>query len=760
MARKVPRAAYVVFRGRRPGIYRTWKECEAQVHKFPDQRQRGFDTLEEAHEEWQEWQEKQLKDAEELIAARRPVRIPEVNRPNRLANTGTTTKPVLKRQHCVIDLTEPDDKNPPPSKKQHLNDPISDDGPVPEAFPRVALSEEQEVVAQLALDGHNIFLTGAGGCGKTITIREIMYRFAERGTVYQVVCPTGIAALPLEGRTIHSWMGWNTDSMRATLQTLKVAPYSEDRLEAFRAPSVIIIEEISMVENQFLERMNLVLQEVLGCDKPFGGKQIIILGDFHQLPPVKAFEFCLDCGNTVKDLRAKNKTCTLCLKVFPEGEKWAFKAPVWKALNLRHVRLEKIHRQKSAVFKTILDKIRYSQDLEEDEWKILERKKTLPTDICAVRLMPTNSKVDNINERELAAIKQPSVSWYCQDRYQRQYYYEGDNMPDPWIDTQPLKQHRFPESIELKIGAKVVLLHNIDIKKGLVNGAQGVVESFQTRNSLPIKPSFHRVPGKAKIRGPGPPTRYQTLGMPIVRFTNGRTIPIMVVESTSRYGTNERPYLATRVQIPLKLAWALTIHKSQGMTLDFIEVSSDDMFEKGQLYVALSRGTNIEGVTLTGKKREQLSSDNTVLEFYRDTEWETFEGNERKAAHQTFGNSEAEGDQKYPGCSKSPLRPSEDRTALKPSQSPFPNNEIIIWDPPPMPSFKTAQSPRTIHPDDESSRDPTTGVPNRYSLHDVVADSQSEELYSSPEPELKSEPEPLETSKYFAKIHVSGCIVP
>ncbi|CZT52266.1 uncharacterized protein RSE6_13561 [Rhynchosporium secalis] len=688
MARKTPKAAYVVFRGRVTGIYRTWKECSIQVLKFPDAKHKGYNALEAAQQAWQEWDEQRLREAEDLIASRRPLQPVEKKWQYLSVKTRITAKSRSKREHCVIDLTEPEDVKSPPFKKEKL-DSSTDEGPSIEALPRIKLSDEQEAVAQLALDGHNIFLTGAGGCGKTITIREIMHRFDERQTTYQVVCPSGIAALPLDGRTMHSWMGWNTDSMRETLQTLKVVGYSEHRMKAFRLPSVIIIEEISMVENHFLERMNLVLQEVLDCHRPFGGKKVIILGDFHQLPPVIPFQFGLECGNTIEKLGAKIKQCTLCRKLFQEGDTWAFKAPVWKALHLRHIRLEKIHRQKSAVFKTILDKIRYSQDLSEDEWKILEKPKTPPSNICAVRLMPNNKAVDAINERKLTAIKSPSRPWYCQDRYFKLYDDKDEIGPDPWMDTQPLKRHRFPESIELKEGAKVVLLHNISVKKGLVNGAQGVVVGFQTLKGAACPPSFHRVEGKAKIRGPGPPTRYQTLGMPIIKFAKGPEIPIIVVESTSRCGTNERPYLATRVQIPLKLAWALTIHKSQGMTLDFIEVSSNDMFEKGQLYVALSRGTNIEGVTLTGRKREQLSNDSDVLEFYRGTEWETFESEKAEESKDLDEERVQEDTLKI-------LKAVEDVKDIpesRDSQYPFPDDEITFWDPPPLPGrFRISNS--------------------------------------------------------------------
>lgn len=631
MAKKPKYQAYVVFKGRKPGIYKDWNSTNAQVHRFSGEDQRGFTTLEAAVQAWEEHARTvanvEIKE-EESNSPSLPVAF-DVLVKSETEQSADNSSFSIKRQFSDIDIAGSDDSERVTKKHKVKDFDTEEEESVEignENVPRIALTPEQEAVAELALNGHNIFLTGAGGCGKTITIREIMARLDKKRVCYHVVAPTGISALPLGGTTTYSFLGWDHDRMRDHLDTLGDG-LSDKKTAIIQKVAVLIIEEISMVENHFLERMNLVLQEIVGDDQPFGGKQVIILGDFHQLPPVKPIEFCVECGNHIvkaQDIEF-DYTCQRCGKCFVEGDKWAFKAPVWSALNLRHIRLEKIHRQKDASFKAILDKIRYGFDLEPEEWEILERTKKVPKDICAVRLMARNKQVDRINWAELAAIKEPQRTWKCIDLHRKLWPFPKHEVHNkPWEHGDPLEHHRFPKRLTLKVGAKVVLLVNIDIKGGLVNGSQGVVIGFQKCDEPKCEPTIRL--GSRSQRGLcGGKTLYETTYAPVVKFANNTKRRIIAFESKSRYGTNARPYLGTRVQVPLKLAWALTIHKSQGMTLNHLEVSSKDIFERGQLYVALSRCTTLEGVTLTEFNRNQLPPDEDVLNFYETTKWETFD---------------------------------------------------------------------------------------------------------------------------------------
>jgi ATP-dependent DNA helicase PIF1 len=319
--------------------------------------------------------------------------------------------------------------------------------------------------------------------------------------------------------------------------------------------------------------------------------------------------------------------CENCNTNFSDSQKWAFKSSVWPKLKLRHVQLQQIHRQKDHQFQDILYKIRHGIMLNVEQWKILESRKELPRGICAVRLMSRRKDVDALNARELSQIQSPAKSWEALDFYNPRFEGPVKDLK-PWESEKPLDNHRFPKTVTLKVGAKVVLLSNIDQKNGLVNGSQGEVVGFQKHRGMECDPSitYLEADSAQTKRGSKKKTwNAETRAAPVVRFANGITRPIFAVDVSSRTGKQKNyQYLATRVQIPLALAWALTIHKSQGMTLSYLEVLSRDIFERGQFYVALSRGTSLAGLTVTGYTREQLPVDKDVTEFYQNTTWESF----------------------------------------------------------------------------------------------------------------------------------------
>lgn len=178
-----------------------------------------------------------------------------------------------------------------------------------------------------------------------------------------------------------------------------------------------------MVENQFLERLNLLLRMAMANNLPFGGKQVVFLGDFHQLPPVKPFKNCLWCGHEIPQKEVKKCTSQQCNLgaesgsqiEFRDGDKWAFKSSVWSELKLRHIKLEQIHRQKDTSFQDILNKIRNGITLTVDEWSQLERPKDLPKDAYAVRLMSRLAQVQAFNEQKLAELTSQPKTWRAQD---------------------------------------------------------------------------------------------------------------------------------------------------------------------------------------------------------------------------------------------------------------------------------------------------------------------------------------------------------
>ncbi len=202
-----------------------------------------------------------------------------------------------------------------------------------------------------------------------------------------------------------------------------------------------------MVENQFLECLNLLFQNACDNKLPFGSKQIIFLGDFHQLPPVKPFEFCLRCGESVPDkpevvcISKKCKGSEDRMTFIKESDKWAFQAPVWRELKLRHAKLEQIHRQKDTRFQDILNKIRNSKDLTDEEWKDLGRPKELPKHAFAVRLMSKLYRVKQFNEQQLGALKSQPKCWRALDLCQTLVKAKEGEWQDPNI-THKCREHR------------------------------------------------------------------------------------------------------------------------------------------------------------------------------------------------------------------------------------------------------------------------------------------------------------------------------
>jgi ATP-dependent DNA helicase PIF1 len=443
----------------------------------------------------------------------------------------------------------------------------------------------------------------------------------------QVIAPTGIAALPLNGRTTYSFAGWKPYSFKQSLRKL-LSETKASTVKAIFHLKVLIIEEISMVENQFLERLNILLKDVLESEEPFGGLQVIFLGDFHQLPPVKPFANCLNCGAEMVGTLTRSCSSSRCKNSnkFKDGDKWAFKAKAWKELNLKHIKLEQIHRQKDEGFKALLNKVRDGIPLNATEWSDLIRPKELPPPAFATRLMSKRVDVDSFNRAQLDSITQPKTIWNAHDSAcslkdapssarKREKIQEKCDEYLKWIS----EYHRFPEDLTLKIGAKVVLLYNLDPEAGLVNGSQGTIIDFVNGENLPHKVTREFL--KWRIEQVATFTTKNKF-RPVVQFTDGQVATIPPVAFETLMGPPNDRYLVGRTQIPLMLGWALSIHKSQGMTMKYVEVSRKDIFESGQLYVALSRATTLDGLTVTGySTKNDVDIDAEVVNFYKNTEW-------------------------------------------------------------------------------------------------------------------------------------------
>lgn len=484
------------------------------------------------------------------------------------------------------------------------------------------LCPEQLELVELAASGRNIFYTGSAGCGKSTVLHAIRTRLRNMGKTVRVMAPTGKVALAINGTTTWTFAGWTPDHHKRKLELLERAARGRTTRKRFTETDTIIIDEISMVENLHFERLNAVMKVGRSSDSPFGGVQVIVTGDFCQLPPVKPFQHCIQCGN---DLKPEEKhedtihTCPKCKRKYKDSDKWAFRSAAWAECNFVHVHLKSIHRQSDGQFISMLQKCRLGLPFNQEEVDILMTHRSVTAN--AVKLFSTREEVRRTNEEAFARLKTPPHPYRCFDRFlwdqERHPHLEYKGQKNPDGSLRGLDDHRFERRIELKIGMLVVLLVNLDLSSGLCNGSQGIIAGFEPYDpeKLPKKVEHGNGDGivgtyatikEAHIKQfaeqqlKDPQGRERKLFWPVVRFLNGTTRAILPECQVHELGDKEPYSLLCRTQVPLAAAWALSIHKSQGMTLDRVVVNVTRAFEEGQVYVALSRATSLQGLKVEG----------------------------------------------------------------------------------------------------------------------------------------------------------------
>jgi len=494
----------------------------------------------------------------------------------------------------------------------------------PAATPRnePALCPEQLELVELAASGRNIFYTGSAGCGKSTVLHAIRRRLTGMGRTVRVMAPTGKVALAINGTTTWTFAGWTPDHNKRKLELLERAARGRTVRKRFRETDTIIIDEISMVENLHLERLNAVMKVGRSNDGPFGGVQVIVTGDFCQLPPVKPFQQCIECGT---DLVSKDEdedtihTCTKCKRSYNDSDKWAFRSAAWEECNFVHVHLKSIHRQSDTQFISMLQKCRLGVPFNQEEVDILMGHRSVTAN--AVKLFSTREEVRRTNEEAFARLRTPRHPYLCFDRFlwdeERHPHLQYKSQTNPDGSLRGLDDHRFERRIELKIGMLVVLLVNLDLSSGLCNGSQGIIAGFEPYDpaKLPkkvdhgggdgivgtyatIKEKHIKQFSEQQLKDPQ--GRERKLFWPVVRFLNGTTRAILPECQVHELGDKEPYSLLCRTQVPLAAAWALSIHKSQGMTLDRVVVNLTRSFVSGQVYVALSRATSLQGLKVEG----------------------------------------------------------------------------------------------------------------------------------------------------------------
>ncbi|RGP73082.1 ATP-dependent dna helicase pif1 [Fusarium longipes] len=539
----------------------------------------------------------------------------------------STTPKRQERAASVISISSEEDAPPTPQRQERASSFISiSSGGDDEGFVGPTLCPEQQDLVDLIMSGRNVFFTGSAGCGKSTVLKAAIDLLKDQDKNVVVAAPTGKAALNIDGMTLYSYLSWVPDFREKDLHGISSILYGKsgrNTRKRLRETDVLIIDETSMVENNFLSRMEYVLRHIRQDHRgelPWGGLQLIVTGDFCQLPPVEPFKNCWICGVAQEHWIEVSDDAMKC----PHGhgpwnidqDKWAFRSSAWEAANFAYVNLNEIHRQSDRTFIKTLQKCRLGIPFSEQDHDLLFNHESDVTN--ATQLVCTNNIADRINKEKLKEITAyPAIDYKCEDGIWFPPHFRGDRETFSRQNRDKtlarFNDHRLNPKVQLKQTQLVMLQVNLNLKKGLVNGSQGEIVGWE-----PIDTA--RLPGH---EGPNKDTMWEHVLLfteehlrnhpnpddqrwPILKFTNGlkRTIYPVCQVSNLGYQTGIKAY---RTQIPLIPGWAITVHKSQGMTLDRAIVDLTNSFEAGQAYVALSRVTSLEGLHIQGGTREDLS---------------------------------------------------------------------------------------------------------------------------------------------------------
>lgn len=442
--------------------------------------------------------------------------------------------------------------------------------------------------------GQNVFLTGSAGSGKTYTLNQYIDYLRARRVPVAVTASTGIAATHMNGTTIHSWsgIGIKDELTDRDLTSLSRKQFLADRL---KDTAVLIIDEISMLHAKQINLVSQVLKHVRKNDKAFGGIQVVVAGDFFQLPPI---------GSKGESNR----------------EKFAFMSEAWLDAKFHICYLSEQHRQVSEAanggldLDDILNQIR-RQEVTFDAIAALEATFDQNVDIKRTRLYTHNLNVNKINDKELADLSGEMMR------------FEATSVGDTKLVETLKKTVRTQDDLVLKVGAKVMFIKN-NTELGVSNGTMGELIGFAAVKIDDSKDNSDNLiedddsdkdsdvgndkqtakSAKEKAKKDKAKTKMPTIQkMPVVRLNTGREVIAEPEEWIIEDETGD--VLASYEQVPLCLAWAITIHKSQGMTLEAAEIDLSRTFELGQGYVALSRLKSLAGLQLLGMNDMSLQLD-------------------------------------------------------------------------------------------------------------------------------------------------------
>jgi ATP-dependent DNA helicase PIF1 len=400
------------------------------------------------------------------------------------------------------------------------------------------LNEEQNNALKCVMDGHSILLTGSAGTGKSYTIKYIIEYLNNANKKYAITASTGTAAVIIGGQTLHSFLGLGlgTGSVKEILNNILK---NKKKYESILNLDVLIIDEISMIDKELFEKISIILSIIKSNDKFFGNIQLILVGDFCQLAPVKG--------------------------------KYCFLADIWNKMNIKIVLLEKLIRHNEDLLFQQMLKILRKGKCTDNIIKVLNKLKDTKFEngIIPTKLYPINVNVDKINNIEIEKLKA-----------------EG-NISKTYRAVTSCDKEKEGEkfTIELTLNAQIIVIRNINVEDSLVNGTRGIIkhlgEDFVIIND--VKGNIHKI-------------KYFT-----DTFNN-------VISSKSSY----------IIHMPIRICYALSIHKSQGMTIDALELDlGSNIFTCGQSYTALSRAKKLSSIKIIDIDKDSFRTNIDVKKFYK-----------------------------------------------------------------------------------------------------------------------------------------------
>jgi len=423
------------------------------------------------------------------------------------------------------------------------------------------LSYEQKVTFDAAMEDQNVFISGPGGVGKSFVLTRIIEELKARSRRFRVAASTGVSALGIGGCTIHSLLGTEICGTVEQVQTW-LGNYKFHRaIDRLNFIDTIIVDEISMLSGDYVQMMNFWLQQTRHSNEPFGGVQILFCGDFLQLPPVE--------------------------KGPAPQWRYAFQCPAWTDAKFKTVDLTRSYRQEDQTFVNALNRVRfgdYNKEVRAVFRPCIGRELKEP-----IHLLPTNAEASAINFSKLRAHPGEMFSHTPQFEYFVPRLTEENKQK---ICDALVRDSLTENPLRLKIGVPVILLKNH--KSHLyVNGSRGIVTKVET---------------------------YPHGGIKLINvLLDGATEEISITSEEWERLNGNGQRVARMHNFPMRLAWALTIHKSQGLTLDNVEIDLTKGFACGQAYVALSRLKSLDGLALTDAiDPSVVKADPEIVNFYED----------------------------------------------------------------------------------------------------------------------------------------------